>query len=384
MAPPGLRTRRRSGRRALALVVLLTCGVGAVGTPSGAATVAVAPGQPGTPTVTPVAGGLSVAWTAPLTGGPVQKYRAVASPAGGGCNASAGALSCTIRRLPLGTPETVTVDASGPGRAGTGPTSSASSPVAPLPTAGARYAIALGDSFAAGANVTPGQGYVDLLAAHEATRIHGLVLQNDACGGASTASMLVAGNCDPSASQVEEAVALMEAHPNHVAYVTITVGLNDLGRCEAPLSIDPVCAQAALATMSANLTTIVSDLRAAGPKVPIIGMTEYDPLLGAWVLGSPSAATSSLAEFPQFSDALTSTYTNGGALVADVATAFQTDDQALTGSFDGVTVPQDVADICNWTGFCTGTDPGTNSHPNATGYQVIADTFEPVVDGATK
>jgi len=74
--------------------------------------------------------------------------------------------------------------------------------------------------------------------------------------------------------------------------------------------------------------------------------------------------------------ALSAAYQAAGARVADVATAFDTNNFAMTGTWGGVTVPQNVANICNWTLMC----PAANIHPNATGYQIIATTLDAVID----
>ena len=58
---------------------------------------------------------------------------------------------------------------------------------------------------------------------------------------------------------------------------------------------------------------------------------------------------------------------------------FQTDNTALTGTYDGATVPQDVAVVCQWTGMCTDGD----IHANDLGHQQLAAAFEQVIDNVT-
>jgi hypothetical protein len=43
------------------------------------------------------------------------------------------------------------------------------------------------------------------------------------------------------------------------------------------------------------------------------------------------------------------------------------------------TVPTNVARICQWTRQCTPKPVGPNIHANATGYQMIAGSFRPLV-----
>ena len=72
-----------------------------------------------------------------------------------------------------------------------------------------------------------------------------------------------------------------------VAFVTLQIGSNDLIRCFAVPAgaFDQACVDELLPKISARLTSIVGTLRdAAGPDVPIVGGTYYDPLLVAWTL----------------------------------------------------------------------------------------------------
>jgi hypothetical protein len=64
--------------------------------------------------------------------------------------------------------------------------------------------------------------------------------------------------------------------------------------------------------------------------------------------------------------------------VSPVDQAFGTEDTALTGTYLGVTVPQNVANICAWTRMCTNAD----IHANATGHALIAHTFGPLITAA--
>ncbi len=244
--------------------------------------------------------------------------------------------------------------------------------VAPL-----RYHLALGDSLAAGVGAPAGLGYVPRITAAEKLRVPGLTLQNLSCGGASTGSMLVGPGCSyTQGNQVAAAEAFLLANPGAVSFITINIGGNDIRGCVTGSGTDPVCSAARIATIQTNLAQILSRLRAAAPGVPIIGMTYYNPFLAFWVAGNQAAATGSAAGAVAFNSALATTYTGHSALVAPVAAAFGSDNTALTGTWLGVTVPQNVANICAWTHMCTRAD----IHANTTGHQLMATTFVTVIN----
>ena len=58
--------------------------------------------------------------------------------------------------------------------------------------------------------------------------------------------------------------------------------------------------------------------------------------------------------------------------MADPATLFQTTNFALTGSYNGMTVPENVALICAWTLMCS----QNNIHANDQGHAELAQAFE--------
>jgi hypothetical protein len=69
-------------------------------------------------------------------------------------------------------------------------------------------------------------------------------------------------------------------------------------------------------------------------------------------------------------------YSASGVAFDDPTALFQTTDFDLTGSYNGVTEPQNVANICNLTNACRG-----DAHANDAGYAVLAQSFQPVIDG---
>ncbi len=242
------------------------------------------------------------------------------------------------------------------------------------------YYLALGDSLAYGIGASsPSDGYVGDLYRHEATRIEGLQLENLGCPGATTTSMLDGPGCS-AGTQLADAEAFLAAHPGQVAFATIDIGANDVDGCLDGTTIDESCVENGLAAIGANLPQILSGLSAADPGLPLFAMNYYDPFLAVWLTGTSGQATAeeSVDLLGDLNGTLDSAYTAAGATVADVATAFQSTDFATTGSWAGITLPQNVADICNWTNMCTAED----IHANTTGHALIAGVFEPLVDAA--
>src|SRR6266571_4224478 len=183
----------------------------------------------------------------------------------------------------------------------------------------AHYYLSLGDSLAQGyqpiggtrsSTVIPtgyNQGYADQLFKLERDKYTQLQLVKLGCGGESTVSMLygsqnsnVAASCgSPSfyeyqypdgGTQLAEAVALLDAHRGSVAFITIDIGANDL---TGPSGIGPLLT---------NLPMILTDLRAAaGPGVPIVGMSYYDPFAPqAYAQGGLSGLQTQVADVVAF------------------------------------------------------------------------------------
>jgi hypothetical protein len=124
-----------------------------------------------------------------------------------------------------------------------------------------------------------------------------------------------------------------------------------------------------------NLSILLSGLRAAaGPKVPIVGTTYPDVILGLDL--SKSASSRSLARLSvvAFKDlinpALKKQYTAVGGTFVDVT--------AATGAYGPLTattdlppygtIPVPVAKVCELTFFCQYQD----IHPRTAGYTIIA------------
>lgn len=249
--------------------------------------------------------------------------------------------------------------------------------------------VSLGDSLAVG--YMPGRGptdrgYVDQLW----RRVRGDVadLQQTAfgCPGETTRSMRSGTGSDctyAAGSQLAAAVSFLERHDGQVPIVTIDVGANDLiGRCFDFRRgvLDRACVEGLLPSLRDRLVDIVDQLRAAaGPGVPIVGMTYYDPLLALWLVpGGRPLARRAARGWALFNEALTDAYGSAGALVADVAARFRIDDFDTAASFHGTPLPLNVALTCRWTWMCSHRFFG-DFHANGTGYGKIASSYFRIV-----
>ena len=252
-----------------------------------------------------------------------------------------------------------------------------------------RFVVSLGTSLSVG--IQPGkdgvnrltdEGYADQLFDILRHRVDDLELVKLGCPGETSTSMIVGGklsNCTyPAGSQLAQSEVFLEAHQGAVSLVTLDMGANDVVRC--PLT-DLGCIFTAFATVQFNLaTTILPALReAAGPDVPIVAMNYYNPNLAFWVvLGPPDGPMLAVAS-NQLADIfnttfLETTYQSFGIPVADVWSAFQSDD--FTPGPD--LVPVNVAVICDLTWMCD-LQRGPNIHARREGYAVIAEAFAGVV-----
>ena len=259
--------------------------------------------------------------------------------------------------------------------------------VARAATAGAaraeKWYVALGDSYAVGYQPGIGatSGYTGYVAAHEHLR-----LANFGCGGATTASILQAIGCTPpygpsagtgaeaypTTTQEAAAAAFITAHAGRIGLITVSIGGNDITHCAQ--TANPVaCVATVTPQIKANLTALAADLRhAAGPHVPIVGLTYPDVLLGQWVAKPPdiALATLSVTAFKGIvNPTLSSAYTSAGATFVDVT--------AATGAYVALTttvrlapygrIPVAVASVCRLSYYCT----EGNIHLHTTGYDVM-------------
>ena len=198
--------------------------------------------------------------------------------------------------------------------------------------AGTMYYLSLGDSYSVGYQpnpVTGGVGGASLGYTAVVAQNKGLQLENFGCGGATTSSILTfpdqycgvvdalnnphgygpAAATDPGPatagqSQLQAAEAFIAANPNQVALITVSIGGNDVTPCAGASAGNPVngatdpvtCVGNGVAPIKANVEALVGGLRSAlvaadgsktAKKVPIVGLTYPDVLLGLMVNTGP-------------------------------------------------------------------------------------------------
>jgi lysophospholipase L1-like esterase len=245
------------------------------------------------------------------------------------------------------------------------------------------FYVSVGDSLAAGVQpigdpsnlYRTDSGYAEQLLEIARSDAPKLSLVKLGCPGETTTTMIAGGICAyPHGSQLDEAVAFLHAHGSKVAFVTIDIGANDFP-CQAA-----ECIPAGVASIQANLPSILTALReAAGPNVPIVGMTLYNPFLAAWFLGPDGQAfarASATQLMGPVNALLRGLFVSAGDAVADLETAFSSNDFDTLVELPGAgTVPLNVARICMWTWVCAPAPLGPDNHANTAGYGVIAHAF---------
>jgi len=244
---------------------------------------------------------------------------------------------------------------------------------------------------AAGASVATQDGYPDQVYAALRPSHPTLKLVKLGCPGETTSTMIDGGICHyQRGSQLAAAVAFLRAHRGRVLLVTIDIGANDPEHCvdqqgtdqqgtdqqgsgQPSLSQIASCEVKGIPAAITRLTTIMANLKAAGPGVRIVGMNYYLPALAEWRNGLPGHLVAWAAErlAATYKTMLDGVYTSSGARVADVFGAFETGDFADQGG----TGPRNVALLCQWTWACAAPPRGPNQHANQAGYQVIARAF---------
>ena len=184
-------------------------------------------------------------------------------------------------------------------------------------------------------------------------------------------------------TQLGDAVAFLRAHPHQVAFVTIDIGADDVAACQTSTGVNATCATAATSQISTELPQVLAQLKAAGSGVPIYGMDYYDPFLASWLTrigGAGRRHPEPHQHRPAQRPARPRSTPPPEPRRPTRRPLFETDDTDTTGTYQGATVPQDVAMVCQWTEACT--SPGS-IQPDDQGYAQLATAFEKVIDGVT-
>jgi lysophospholipase L1-like esterase len=246
-----------------------------------------------------------------------------------------------------------------------------------------RTYLALGDSLAASfqPNGDTHSGYVEQVLQLEQSRLPDLRLVKLGCPGETTRTMDVPKKRCPyeEGTQLDQALAVLEQRD--VAFVTLQIGSNDLIQCFrfGQSAFNEACVDQRLPAISARLTSIVESLRgAAGPDVPIMGSTYYDPFLFLWTVPGldHDLAVAAAGVWGTFNDMLEETYAALGVPVADIEAEFSSADFDTIVHARGVgDVPINVARICQWTYTCSEAFDH-DLHPNTIGYASLTRAWE--------
>jgi lysophospholipase L1-like esterase len=270
---------------------------------------------------------------------------------------------------------------SGAASAGSGPASTGPGATDPI------YYLSLGDSLSTGVQpIGPedrqfrtDDGYADQLGAIARSRLPNLRVVKLGYPGESTVTMVEGGlTTYPHGSQLAEAVAFLRRHRGAVAFVTIDVGFNDIPE----YTLEGLAA--GMAVVDRNLPRILASLQeAAGPGVPIVGMTIYDPFLPLWLDGPDGRATARSSVWDAvvpLNARLREIYGAAALETADVEAAFRTTDFETEADLPGYgPAPINVALACQWTWGAAPAPLGPDFHANAAGYRAIAEAFARVL-----
>jgi lysophospholipase L1-like esterase len=250
--------------------------------------------------------------------------------------------------------------------------------------------VSLGDSYAIGyqpsvvrQSAGTRNGFPYLLPELAEKRGYRFKLVNFGCGGETTESLLVrTARCAGPApggpdytgrTQIAAAERFLRAQRGNVGLITVSIGGNDVTKCAR--DPNPVsCVTAAVEAIRTNVTTIAERLRkAAGQKVPIVGTTYPDAILGLWVGPNPNQdlARLSVTGFKDLiNPELKKAYAAGGGDFVDVTAAtgaYGSLEETTTVAAYGV-IPLPVAKVCEYTYYCEFRD----IHARTSGYRLIA------------
>lgn len=186
-----------------------------------------------------------------------------------------------------------------------------------IPTSSAKGAvvyIAAGDSIAAGigASLPRTRGYpAQVRNLLELSGDHTVLLENVAVPGETASTFLTNGQLDAAIAAIETAATT--GLP--VVAISVTLGGNEMLRLRSVSILDR---EQGLEEFAADYRQALASLRlAAGPNVPIIATTYYDP-----TGGDASVAQTDAWWLLQFNDVIRQAAGESGALVADIEPVF--------------------------------------------------------------
>jgi lysophospholipase L1-like esterase len=248
------------------------------------------------------------------------------------------------------------------------------------------YYVSLGDSYSVG--YQPNMGATVGYTGYVAQKTH-LTLVNFGCAGATATSIIRTVSCPitlpntagavpyPHRTQAAAAEAFLAAHRGHIGLITVSIGGNDVTGCATTSRLIP-CVGKAVVGVALNVIRLARALRAAaGPNVPLIGLTYPDVVLGTYVYPSqpPTPAHVALAKDSVLgfkyllNPALSRAYAFGHGVLVDVtkATGAYTPLTTTTTLAPYGSVPVAVAKVCTLTWSCQ----LGNIHATTQGYDVI-------------
>ena len=255
------------------------------------------------------------------------------------------------------------------------------------------YYVSLGDSYSVGYQPNtskPQTGHASNGYTVPVSKAVKMTLVNFGCSGATTTSILDTIGCPavlpntaggqkyPTQTQIAAADAFISGHKGHIGLITVSISGNDVTACVKQATPIP-CVAAATASITENVATLATDLRAAaGPNVPLVGLTYPDVVLGTYVypqnpgtIAAKALAGLSVTAFKSLiNPALSVAYGNAQGVLVDVTKgegSYVSLDKTVKTKTYG-TIPVAVGSICTLTWYCK----YGNIHQKTPGYSLEA------------
>jgi hypothetical protein len=189
-------------------------------------------------------------------------------------------------------------------------------------------------------------------------------------------------------SQLDAAVAALES--NNVGLISISLGANDIFTCGFAPNPEE-CVTTLLERLVVNLTTILTTLtNGASAPTPIIAMVPYNPFLAFYLSDVPqeqALVPASILSTVALQTTATQVYSQFQVPVVSGNDVFDgLNNSTLTVVEDGI--PQNVFNICMYTGMCEETESGyvlkstelRDIHPTPEGYEKLGVAHFELVD----